>query len=182
MPTELTDEVAQFCADTLVEYFTEITDYAHNNGMINTGCIMFAPSAGTGMDTIERLLAVPHFDNVGCDPYWTHAYKTPEEIYKYNYDKTKTNLEYCEKFGKDHNVWVQGFGFARERDDEMIIAANAIYDAGARTIFTWSYFGGESEDYGADNCELNWAIQGEICAELRRKHFNKMLDEIRAKI
>ena len=182
MPTELTPEVAQFRADTLVEYFTEITDYAHSCGMVNTGCIMFAPSAGTGMETIERLLAVPHFDNVGCDPYWTWCCKTPEEVYKYNYDKTKENLDYCAKFGKDHNVWVQGFGFERGRDDEMILAANAIYDAGARTIFTWSYFGGESEDYRAANCELNWAIQGELCAELRRKHFNKMLDEIRAKI
>jgi hypothetical protein len=128
------------------------------------------------------MVAIPHFDNVGCDPYWCGRYQDPVDIYRYNYEKTKQNLEFCEKFGKDHNVWLQAYHFPYGREDEMVIAADAIYDAGAKTILTWSYFGGESEDYGAQNCEMNWAIQGEICAHLRRRHFNKMLDEIKAKI
>ena len=139
-------------------------------------------SSWVGMDTIERMVAIPHFDNVGCDPYWRVRTQDPVEIYRYNYEQTKQNLEFCEKFGKDHNVWLQGYAFPFGREDEMVIGAEAIYDAGARTILTWSYFGGESEDYRAQNCEMNWAIQGEICAHLRRRHFDKMLDEIRAKI
>ena len=68
MPAELTPEVAAFRTDTLIDYFRFATDYAHDCGMTNTGCIMFDPFYGISLDSIDRLLSLPHFDNVGCDP------------------------------------------------------------------------------------------------------------------
>lgn len=180
MPAVVTPEVEAFRTDTLIDYFTFATDYAHECGIVNTGCIMFKPSQGICLDSIDRLLAIPHFDNVGCDPYWCSKCDQPQEIYDYNYTRAKRAVETAEKFGKDHNVWVQGYSFPRGREDEMIIAADAIYDAGARTILTWSFRGGEPNDYRAASPDMVWAINGEIARRLRDRYFNEMLANLRA--
>ena len=179
MPAELTDEVAAFRTDTLVDYFRFATDYAHECGMTNTGCIMFSPSHGISVDSIDRLLSLPHFDNVGCDPYWCGVCSEPQAIYDYNYVNAKKAVTAAERFGKDHNVWLQAYAFPRGREDELMIAADALYDAGARTILTWSFRGGESNDYRAQNPDMIWAIQGEIMAHLRRRHFDAVLAGLR---
>lgn len=168
--------------ETIADYFRFATDYAHECGLVNTGCIMFAPQLGSGFSLIDALMSLPHFDNVGCDPYWVMNYKnpTPAEVYAYNYDHTKTNLDMCRRFGKDHNIWLQAFAVPRGREDELVIAADALYDAGARTILSWSFRAGESNNYRSACPEMVWEINGEIMAHLRNRHFQAMLDEVRA--
>lgn len=178
-------ELEAFRLQTVADYFRFATDYAHECSMVNTGCIMFAPHLGSGFDMIEKMMSLPHFDNVGCDPYWVrrdNASITAAEVYRYNYTQTKQNLDFCHQYGKDHNVWLQSYAFGSGREDEMIIAAEAIYDAGARTILTWSFRGAESNDYRAKNTDMVWDINGEIMAHLRQRHYADILNEIRANL
>ncbi len=176
------DEYKQFGNETIADYFRFATDYAHSKGLKNTGCIMFSPKVGSDESLTDTLMALPNFDSVGCDPYWVSSKNpsiTAEEVYDYVYKKTSGNLSMCNKYGKEHNVWLQGYHFTKGREEEMVIAANAIFDAGARTILSWSFRGGESNDYRAENCDMIWELQGDIMSELRRRYFCETLDSIR---
>ncbi len=178
MPAEIDADVAEFRTATIVDYFTEMTDYANSKGLINTGCIMFNPSHGISLDSIDRLLAIPHFDNVGCDPYWWGRFTEAADVYDYVYTRMKKGIDAANQYGKDHNVWVQAFGLEAGREDEVMIAYEAAYDAGARTILSWSFRGGESNNYRAANTDRIWQITGEACGRLR----GRWLDEIMAGI
>ena len=181
MPRIFTPEVEEFRTQTLVNYFEFATNYAHSLGIVNTGCIMFSPSNGICLDSIDRLLSLPHFDNVGCDPYWLSNpnVKTAQDVYDFNYTRAKKAVDAANKYHKDHNIWVQSYYFPSGREDEIVIAADAIYDAGARTILTWSFRGGEPNDYRAQNPDMVWNINGEIMRRLRDRHFNEMLTTLR---
>ena len=179
MPVEMDDDVAEFRTWTLVDYFTEITDYAHSLGLVNTGCIMFSPSHGISLDSIDRLLSIPHFDNVGCDPYWNGGPSTAPAIYDYVYSRSKKALDTAAQYKKDHNIWIQAYGFKAGREDEIVIASEAAYDAGARTILTWSFRGGESNDYRAENTDRIWQITGEAFGRLRGRWYDEILAGIR---
>ncbi len=181
MPAEFTDDVKEFRTSTIVDYFSEATDYAAKYGLKNTGCVMFSETLGINLDSMDRLLTLPNFDNVGCDPYWCGSVEKAEDVYEFVYSRTAKNLELCEKFGKDHNLWIQTYAHRTGHEDEIFIAANAAYDAGARTIITWSFRGGEPNDYRCENCETAWEVTGEAMAYLRQRHFEKILNDIRAK-
>ncbi len=181
MPREINDDVKEFRTSTIVDYFSFATGYAHECGMVNTGCIMLSERYGINPDNAARLFALPHFDNVGCDPYWVARGDDPtaERVYEHNYTHSKKLIDTAEKYNKDTHIWIQSYAFPRGREDEMMIAADAIYDAGARTILTWSFRGGESNDYRAKCPDIVWDMNAEIMAHLRRRYFDEMLDNIR---
>jgi len=181
MPSVVDADVAEFRTATIVDYFNEITTYAHSLGMVNTGCIMFNPDHGISLESIDRLLSLPHFDNVGCDPYWNGRAEKAADVYDFVYDRAKKNLDVAAQYGKDHNLWIQAYSFAAGREDEIVIASEAAYDAGARTILTWSFRGGESNDYRAANTDRIWQITGEAFGRLRGRWYDEILRGIRSR-
>ena len=181
MPTILDPDVVQFRTDTIVDYFTEMTNYAHSKGLVNTGCIMFDPAHGISLDSISRLLSIPHFDNVGCDPYWCGTTDDADEVYDFVYSRSKRAIDTANEYKKDHNIWLQAYSFPAGREEEVMVAAEAAYDAGARTILTWSFRGGESNDYRAANTEKIWDLTGEIMLRLRARYYGELMDGIRAR-
>lgn len=181
MPTTIDADVAEFRTWSIVDYFADITNYAHEAGMKNVGCVMFSETRGIGIGSMDRLLSLPHFDNVGCDPYWGYRYKTAAEIYDYVYTRSKDSLALSERFQKEHNIWLQAYGAPAGTEDELVVAADAAYDAGARTILTWSFRGGESNNYRAVNTDRMWQITGEAFARLRSRWYDEMLEKIRAR-
>ena len=175
MPTILTPEVAEFRTWTIVNYFEKATRYAREMGIINTVCVMFGKHDGVSIDNLDRLCAIETLENVGCDPYWTGHKFTGTQVYDYVYDRTRLNLDQCERFNKDHNIWIQVFGMPGGREEDIIYATDAAYDAGARTIIAWSYRAGESNNYRATNCDLAWFMTGEAMRRIRDRN----RDEIR---
>ncbi len=55
------------------------------------------------------------------------------------------------------------------REEEMILAADAIYDAGARSIWAWGFRAGESNDYRCARPEFAWKTVLDAVARLRRR-------------
>ena len=95
------------------------------------------------------------------------------------YEGTKRNLEVCERYGKDHNIWIQGYGVPAGREEEIIYACHAAYDAGARNILVWSNRAGESNDYRAENVDLTWKIVGDAMFSLAQRDREEKLNEYR---
>ncbi|MBQ2750048.1 MAG: hypothetical protein IJF34_09715 [Clostridia bacterium] len=180
MPTQLTPEVVEFRTWSIENYFRRATAYARECGIINTVCVMFSPSHGISLDNLDRLASIDTLENIGCDPYWLGSC-SGHEVYQYVYDRTKKNIDLCEKYHKDHNVWIQCYGTPHGREDEIILAAEAAYDAGARTIIGWSYRSGESNDYRAEKPDFAWQATCEAMRRLRNRHMDEELSVARAK-
>ena len=179
MPDTITPEVDAFRKSVITDYFKTVAGYAKKKGMYNAVCVMFAngenaPNFGVDLDSI---CSSPALDNIGSDPYWlgagAHGYT---EVYKFVYERARHNIELCEKYGKDHNLWLQTFSNPAENEDEIIAAADALYDAGARSIFAWGFRGSDSTDYRAIAPDRTWYATKAAYERLS----NRYRDELRA--
>jgi len=172
MPTEWTEEVERFRIDTVVDYFREVTAYSKGKGMYNAVCVMLGDSYGINLNTIDQIAGLDTLDNIGSDPYWLgHEGVEP---YSFVYEATKKNLKICDKFKKDHNIWIQCYGTPRGREEEIIYATDAAYDAGARTILAWGYHGSDANDYRARNPELTWKVTGDAMYRILERERNSI--------
>lgn len=184
MPTLITPEVDAFRKWTITNYFQIVANYAKERGMYNSVCVMFsngenAPDFGVDLDSI---CSTPALDNIGSDPYWLG---TPnqgyDDVYKFVYDKTRHNIELCEKHGKDHNLWIQTYNNPIGREEEIIAAADAMYDAGARTIFAWGYRGSDANDYRAKSPERTWYATKAAFERITDRYRNECYENARKK-
>ncbi len=180
MPVEPDADAKNFGTDTIVDYLAEMTEYSAARGMINTVCVMLG-TYGMSLEVVDRICALPHLHNVGSDPYWLGAKaKNPDlSVYEFVYNGTKENLRVANQFGKDHNIWIQAYGNPRGREEEVVEAAEAAYDAGARTIIAWSYGAGSSNDYAAENPPVTWSRMLDGFARVRNMERDRILSENR---
>ena len=183
MPTVLCDDIMKFRSDSIVEFFEEVTNYANSLGLVNAACVMLSPtpSYGISLETIDTICTLPHLDNIGSDAYWiTSRCKERLDPYPYVYDHAKKNIEVTTAFGKDHNIWIQGYNIPRGREDELIVACHAAYDAGARTILGWGFHGCESNTYRAHNPERTWNKLVEGMHRIKSLDYDRIVAEKQA--
>ena len=173
MPTLLCPEVDEFRTATLLDYFGEITAFAASLGMYNAVCVMLKPHYGICLDTLDKICSLPHLHNVGCDPYWYSA--KADDAYDFVFERTKKNMQIARDYKKDHNVWIQSYHVPRGREEEIIEATAAAYDAGARTLLAWGFHGSESNDYRAANPERTWDITVEAMRRIRAEERDRQL-------
>jgi hypothetical protein len=97
------------------------------------------------------------------------------------YGYTKQMMDIATEYEKEHNVWIQTYAVPAGREDEIVQAAEAAYDAGGRCVLAWSYAGGESNDYRADRPERTWIATVEAMRRIRQLERDRILAENRAK-
>ena len=176
MPLDgMTDEVKEFRAWSMKQYFDKITKYSAGLGMENIAVVMVHT-----LDNTQDIINTPDLHNFGIDPYWDPK-GGRRDPYEYVYEHTKKQVDLAKSLGKDCHTWIQGFDIPAGKEDELIPATDAAYDAGARTILAWSYRGAESNTYKADNAELTWRIMGEAMGRIRSRHFDSIRNEGLAK-
>ena len=152
----------------MANYFDRVTSYAASLGMKNTVCVMLR-----FLDVARDIVALPHVDDFGIDPYWhPENPKRYTEPYNHVYTNTKNILRMADEFQKNTHVWIQGYNIPAGYEDEIILATDAAYDAGARTILTWSFRGGEPNSYHCDHCDRVWSVMGEAMHRIRSRHFD----------
>lgn len=179
MPTEINDDVTKFRLDSLASYFTEVCDYSAAKGIKNILCVMLGEQWGINLSTLDSLCSVEKLDNIGSDPYWLNA--PHDSVYEFVYENTKKNLALSEYFKKDHNIWIQTYKTPLGEEEDIIQATEAAYDAGARTILAWGYYGSISNDYAAKNPEKVWTKTCEAFKRIREMERDRLLEENRAK-
>ncbi len=173
-------DTTAFGTESIVDYFREVTAYSAAKGMKNVVCVMLG-TYGMSLDVVDRICSLPHMDNIGSDPYFTSAKKADPSfsVYDFVYQGTKENLRLSTQFEKDHNIWIQTFDNPRGMEEDIITAAEAAYDAGARTILAWGYYGSESNDYAAQNAPVTWAKTCEAMQRVRNMERDRLLAENR---
>ena len=183
MPEDLNEDVKQFRLSTIASYFSEVTAYSALKGMKNVVCVMLGDHHGISLGTLDSICSVDTLDNIGSDPYWMAFGKgIPDlNVYQFVYENAKKNLEISKKYGKDHNIWIQTYDNPRGSEEDIILATEAAYDAGARTILAWGYYGSDTNDYAAKNPEKTWAKTCEAFRRIREMERDNILAENRAR-
>lgn len=186
MPEIMDSDVSAFRNDTIIEFHNFITEYAASAGLKSAICFMPFQLPGMKEQTeVEKLLnfdidaicGMPYVDNIGTDPYWYDSHHP----YEYVYNATRKCVETADKYGKDHNIWIQTYANKLGREEEIVTAYQAAYDAGARTIINWSYMGGEPNSYRSDSTERTWCKTREAVRRVHDMERDKILAEHRAK-
>lgn len=173
----------QSCYDfqvwTIVNYFRRVTAYARAKGMENIICVMLSSNIGISLDNIGELGTLDTLDNIGSDPYWLFGENPPTgpDVYKFVYENTRKNLAVCESCGKDHNIWIQGYNNPASREEDIVYATEAAYDAGARNILLWGFRGSEGNDYRAKKPELAWRAAGDAMQRILNKERDRIAAE-----
>jgi hypothetical protein len=85
----------------------------------------------------------------------------------------------CAAVGKDHNLWVKAYAAHAGFERDVVYAAEAIYDAGARNIFFWGYRGCDGNEYRSHNPEMHWAAVGDATARLWEKERERVVAQAR---
>ena len=175
MPTIFTPEIAEFRLWTIANYFKTVSDYAKTHEMENIICIMLGEGFGINLDTIDSLCSVESLDNIGSDPYWLGHEDVVgyQAVYDFVLKGTKRNLDVCKQFNKEHNIWIQTYNTPMGREEEIIAAADAMYDAGARNIWAWGYRGSDANDYRAIVPDATWKATCDAFARLTERDRNE---------
>lgn len=171
MPTVADERVYEFQKESISKYFGAVCEYSTGLGMENIVCLM---SVSEGF--ADAIMSLPFVDDVGTDPYWIYENKDP---YGYVYEKSRAFIDSASKKGKRSHIWLQTYMNKSGCEDEIYMAAEAAYDAGARTILSWSYRGGEACDYKADNCDMVWNVTGDAMRRLKDRYLDEMREEKR---
>ncbi len=175
MPTEFDAEVAEFRLWSIIDYFRDVTSLSAERGIKNAVVVMLGEGIGINLSTVEEIAKIETMDNVGSDPYWYG--REGVDPYQHVYQSTRENLRVSDAYGKDHNLWIQGFAVPPGREEEIILATDAAYDAGARTILVWGFRGSESNDYRARQPEMTWQIIGEAMRRIRNREWDRLRAE-----
>lgn len=183
MPKILTPEVEEFRTWSIVNYFNMVSSYAKAAGMYNSICIML-DADGINLDNISSLCAAEALDNIGSDPYWSYQQdiRGYDKVYEFIYEKTKKNLDVCSSFNKEHNLWIQGYHHRQGCEEDVIAAADAMYDSGARNIFVWGYRGCEGNDYRAECPDMLWQVVGQAMQRITERWRDECREAMRKKM
>ena len=182
MPVVPDDDCYDFQEWTIVNYFKKVTEYAKSKGMYNSVCVMLSGGIGISLDNAGAFGTLDSLDNIGSDPYWVSKKLTGTDVYKFVYNNTKRNLAVCEKYGKDHNLWIQGYNIPAGTEEDIVYATEAAYDAGAREIFVWGYRGSEGNDYRAKQPNVSWRATCDAFQRILDKERNKIIEAVRREL
>ena len=185
MPVVPDKDCRDFQTWTIVNYFDQVTAYSSAKGMVNSVCVMLGGQHGISLDNIGELGKLSTLDNIGSDPYWIDRSQpdhTGAWVYKFVYENTRKNLEVCTQTGKGHNIWVQCFANPAGQEEDIVYAAEAADDAGARNLFFGGYKGCEGNEYRADKPEFTWRATGDAALRLLNKERNRVIAQARSEM
>ena len=185
MPAIPNQDCFEFQSWTIVDYFKDVTAYSNSKGMINSVCVMLNKGIGINLDNIEELKSITTMENIGTDPYWISSHKPEfcgEDVYKFVYTASKKCVDVANAAGKGHNIWVQSYRTPAGHEEDIIYAAEAAYDAGARNIFFWGFRGCEGNNYRSKVPEFTWRAAGDAAQRILNKERDRVVAAARKEL
>lgn len=144
LPTDYTDEVVAFRQSAVYDILHDIFTHASGRGVQNALCLL--PHGQyhhlVNLPDWEPFLQLPGLDIFGTDPYWVVSPPVPLEPYVRPAAAEVRAL--CDKYGKQDQFWIQGYGFPKGTEHEPVQAIDIAIEEGMTDLAVWAYRGCES--------------------------------------
>lgn len=159
MPAGLNRDMIKFREDSVVDFLSFLTDYAHDKNLRNALCLLPNRDHRFGISDWSRAAALPHLDIIGTDPYWLWFGKDIDNFFG---QRCTELVSLAKKHEKEAQVWIQNFNVPAGREKEISKAVELAYRKGIRNFAAWSYLGTAYMSYiKSDNPEMVWETLGE---------------------
>lgn len=140
MPTDASEAVGQFRADSLLAFLREMMALVRELGAENAVCPLPVDGPDHGLRDLDRLAAIDTLDVLATDPYWA-AFDEP--LAAFVGTNTERVVRLADLHGLDSQVWIQGFGLDGDPStvEQVRQATEIAVDGGADSVFMWGWDG-----------------------------------------
>ncbi len=156
LPWTYTREVEEFKRQSLTDFMFELTRLGRQCGMPNSVCLLPADLDAEGALDWHVVASMEDVDTFGSDPYWALTSQQPET---YVAREVRKVLSVCERYEKDHLVWLQGFRIPDGREEEVGRAFDVMITGGVENIAFWGFMGCKYiSEIACDNPDDVWDL------------------------
>ena len=113
-------------------------DYAAQRGVRNTVCLHPFTDPVRGLTDWTKVARIPSVHTLGVTAFW-HLWGHDADDFVGRWARTLTAL--CDEWGKQPQVWLQGFLIDNGREGEVAVAAEAAANAGVLDLAVWGFQG-----------------------------------------
>lgn len=167
MPRDFTEEVMQFRQATILRFIQSLSQEAAKKGLKNALCLFPLHDPRYGVYRWEEALKDKNLDIFGTDPYWLCFNRAVEDFVR---EVSREVVALCNKYGKEPQIWIQGFRIPTGREEEVGQAIRTAYGEGVRNLAVWSFQGAYYMSHlRCDRPEVVWKRVTEGYKELRAR-------------
>ncbi|MHA1270597.1 MAG: hypothetical protein ACTSPY_12465 [Candidatus Helarchaeota archaeon] len=169
MPITLTNEVAEFKENSIVNFLKEISkEVKQINPSKKVIICLIPPPLQSGISDWDSFCSTlkDDIDVFSSDPYWLLFGKSLKYVEKY----TEKTVNIAKKYHLDSQLWCLGFLVPRNKEHELSEAIKIFDKYQSDSIFTWCYRGAEGMSLACRNSKKVWEIIGVAYNELKRKY------------
>lgn len=142
-PTQETPRLAEFKNACLRDFLAKMVAWGAEAGMKNALCVLPHEAPAEVRKSWLPYATIPGLSVFGTDPYWLCAKKPVESVGEYS----TAVKALCDEVGLEAQVWIQGFGIPKGKENEVARAIDLAAAAGVTNLAVW----------GVDACEhLSW--------------------------
>jgi len=165
LPPSLSEEIALLREESIVDFLTEVCDYAKSKGVKNAVCLLPYKTGQMGLRNWSRVAAIASVDLIGTDPYWSFPKQVNLEEFVGTWSREVNRL--AKRYGKEGQIWIQNFRIPEGAEEEVRRAIEVAYAAGIRNFAAWSFYGTGYMSYiRCGNPQKVWDTLGESYAKL----------------
>jgi N-acetylmuramic acid 6-phosphate etherase len=136
IPAELTAELQAFREASVVDFLREVVAHVAAAGGSSAICLLPATEGAFGIADWDVVAALPGLSILATDPYWKH-WNEPAGPFVRRFARLLRDT--ADRHGVGAQLWVPGFGLAREDVPELEAAIAAARDEGIDDLWTWGY-------------------------------------------
>jgi hypothetical protein len=138
MPAQVTEQVMEFLRDSVTWFITDLCQYGADQGISSTVCLSPIVFTHLGAGALDTIAQIPSVKTIGITPFW-HLWDQPNKTYVR--DNADALVKLCHRWGKEPQVWLQGFLIDDGRELEIREAADQSIHAGIRNLAVWGFQG-----------------------------------------
>jgi hypothetical protein len=136
VPAEPSPEVERFRAESVVDFLRELVGHVAARGGASTICLLSATEGRQGLADWGEVAALHGLTTLATDPYWKH-WDEPAEPFVRRFARLLRKT--AARHGVGAQLWVPGFGLAREDLADLETAIAVAREEGVEDLWTWGY-------------------------------------------
>lgn len=160
MEKNLNEEMIEYRQDVLKSFLERLCGRVKAKGLRNAVCILPVPwekfSKILGIYDWTKIASIRSVDILSTDPYWA-ILGQPVKSYVKSFSEKIVKLS--KQFGKESEVWIQGFKINKKQEEEVREAVATAKSCGPDRMAVWSYRATECmSELACENPERVWEI------------------------